>query len=204
MKTLHYYSPNQNQLDSNPSSFEFDFRNEHFIFHTDDGVFSKKYIDYGSYALLKAFIPTPLEGPYLDMGAGYGPIGIVLARLFSKDVYCCEVNQRAYRLALKNVSVNQVPVTVLNGDLYDALPTDLRFASIVTNPPIRAGKSVVYAIYDGAFKRLLPGGELWVVIQKKQGAPSSYDYIKERFQNCEIVARDKGYYILKAVKNKAD
>ena len=80
------------------------------------------------------------------------------------------------------------------------MSTDLRFSSVVTNPPIRAGKQVVYAIYDGAFERLLPLGELWVVIQKKQGAPSSKDYLTTLFGNCEIMDRDKGYYILKSVK----
>ena len=76
----------------------------------------------------------------------------------------------------------------------------MTFSSIITNPPIRAGKDVVYAIYDGAYTHLCENGELWVVIQKKQGAPSSKEHLEKLFGNCEIVTRDKGYYILKSVK----
>jgi len=76
----------------------------------------------------------------------------------------------------------------------------MKFASIITNPPIRAGKDVVFSIYEGAYERLDKSGELWVVIQKKQGAPSSKEKLESLFGNCEIITRDKGYYILKSVK----
>lgn len=198
----HYYQENQEDLHSNPTSFDFYFQNEHFIFHTDDGVFSKQYIDYGSFALLKAFVSTELEGPILDMGAGYGPLGIVIARLYRKDIYFCEINQRAFELLKKNINENDIQSAyAYHSNLYEALEQEQLFASIVTNPPIRAGKQVVYAIYDGAYQHLLPNGELWVVIQKKQGAPSSKDYLTNLFGNCTIVARDKGYYILKCKKD---
>ncbi len=197
----HYYQENQEGLHSNPASFDFNFRNEHFKFHTDDGVFSKNYIDYGSFVLLKNFQPNDLAGPILDMGAGYGPIGIVLARLYKKETHMCEINERAYTLLNQNVKENRSEnVFSYHSNLFEALNPDTRFASIVTNPPIRAGKQVVYAIYEGAFERLLPSGELWVVIQKKQGAPSSKEFLTSLFGNCEIIARDKGYYILKSVK----
>ena len=197
----HYYQENQEGLHSNPSSFEFNFKNEHFKFHTDDGVFSKNYIDYGSFVLLKNYIPNAVEGPLLDMGAGYGPIGIVLARLYSKEVHMCEINERAFHLLNQNLKENKSEnVYPYHSDLFEALNENLKFSSVVTNPPIRAGKQVVYAIYDGAYERLLENGELWVVIQKKQGAPSSKEYLTNKFGNCEIVARDKGYYILKSIK----
>jgi 16S rRNA (guanine1207-N2)-methyltransferase len=76
----------------------------------------------------------------------------------------------------------------------------MKFSSVVTNPPIRAGKEVINKIYDGAYLHLVSKGELWVVIQKKQGAPSTKDYLTNLFGNCEIVKRDKGYYILKSIK----
>ena len=197
----HYYQENQEGLHSNPSTFDFNFRNEHFKFHTDDGVFSKNYIDYGSFVLLKNYAQNDLDGPILDMGAGYGPIGIVLARLYSKEVHMCEINERAYNLLNQNLKENQIQnAYAYHSNLFETLDENLRFSSVVTNPPIRAGKQVVYAIYDGAYERLLVNGELWVVIQKKQGAPSSKDYLTNRFGNCEIVARDKGYYILKSIK----
>lgn len=201
MKNYHYYTENQEQLPSNPSSYEFYFNNHHFTFHTDDGVFSKGYIDYGSYALLKAYVPNKIEGPVLDMGAGYGPIGITISTIFEQEVYMCEINQRAFGLIEKNIEVNGAKnCKAFQGNLYESLPENVLFSSILTNPPIRAGKAVVNSIYDGAFSHLVNGGELWVVIQKKQGAPSSKEYIANLFGNCAIVDRNKGYYILKATK----
>lgn len=201
MSNYHYYQKNQEDLHSNPSSYDFYFKENHFKFNTDDGVFSKDYIDYGSFALLKAFEPNDLKEPILDMGAGYGPIGITINRLYNKEVHMCEINERAYNLIKKNIEVNKSEnIYPYHSDLYNELPIDLKFSCVVTNPPIRAGKSVVLSIYDGAYERLVEGGELWVVIQKKQGAPSSKEYITKLFGNCEIITRDKGYYILKAVK----
>ena len=80
----HYYSKTQGDLESKPSQYTFNFKEHQFIFHTDAGVFSKDYIDYGSFAMLKIFKPNNLEYPILDMGAGYGPIGIVVSKLYNK------------------------------------------------------------------------------------------------------------------------
>ena len=200
MGNYHYYEENQDGLHSNPTSFEFHFKNESFKFHTDDGVFSKKYIDYGSFVMLSTFLPNTINAPILDMGAGYGAIGIVLSRLYDKPVLMAEINERAVGLIQKNIQENKVTAEVLHSNLYSAIAEKEVFSSIVTNPPIRAGKQVVFAIYEGAYQHLLAGGELWVVIQKKQGAPSSKEYIEKLFGNCEIVKRDNCYYILRAVK----
>ena len=197
----HYYSREQNDIESNPSYFNFNFKGLELKFKTDNGVFSKDYIDYGSFAMLKAFIPNDIDLPILDMGSGYGPIGITVSRLFGKLVYMCEINERAYNLSLENINANKANCKAFNSDLYEKVE-GLKFSSIITNPPIRAGKDIVFKIYDEAFKHLVAGGELWVVIQKKQGAPSSKEHIEKLFGNCEIVNRDKGYYILKAIKKE--
>jgi len=197
----HYYSREQNDIESNPSYFNFNFKGLELKFKTDNGVFSKDYIDYGSFAMLKAFIPNDIDLPILDMGSGYGPIGITVSRLFGKLVYMCEINERAYNLSLENINANKANCKAFNSDLYEKVE-GLKFSSIITNPPIRAGKDIVFKIYDEAFKHLVAGGELWVVIQKKQGAPSSKEHIEKLFGNCEIINRDKGYYILKAIKKE--
>lgn len=197
----HYYSREQNDIESNPSYFNFNFKGLELKFKTDNGVFSKDYIDYGSFAMLKAFIPNDIDLPILDMGSGYGPIGITVSRLFGKLVYMCEINERAYNLSLENINANKANCKAFNSDLYEKVE-GLKFSSIITNPPIRAGKDTVFKIYDEAFKHLVAGGELWVVIQKKQGAPSSKEHIEKLFGNCEIINRDKGYYILKAIKKE--
>ena len=197
----HYYSREQNDIESNPSYFNFNFKGLELKFKTDNGVFSKDYIDYGSFAMLNSFIPNDIDLPILDMGSGYGPIGITVSRLFGKLVYMCEINERAYNLSLENINANKANCKAFNSDLYEKVE-GLKFSSIITNPPIRAGKDTVFKIYDEAFKHLVAGGELWVVIQKKQGAPSSKEHIEKLFGNCEIINRDKGYYILKAIKKE--
>ena len=197
----HYYSKEQNDIESNPSYFNFNFKGLELKFKTDNGVFSKDYIDYGSFALLKEFIPNDVDLPILDMGSGYGPIGITISRLFNKEVFMCEINERAYNLSLENINANKANCKAFNSDLYEKVE-GLEFSSIVTNPPIRAGKNTVFKIYDEAYKHLVNNGELWVVIQKKQGAPSSKEHLEELFGNCEIVNRDRGYYILKAIKRE--
>ena len=111
----------------------------------------------------------------------------------------CEINERAYNLSLENIKKNGADSIAFNSNLYEKIE-ELEFSSIITNPPIRAGKETVFNIYDGAYKHLVVGGELWVVIQKKQGAPSSKAHLEELFGNCEIVNRDHGYYILKSIK----
>lgn len=198
---LYYYSENQGDLESCPKSYNFNFKDHHFIYHTDNGVFSKDYIDYGSFALLKCFIPNSIDLPILDMGAGYGPIGITTSILFARDVVCAEINERAYNLINKNIEENHATkVKAYHSDLFSKID-DMKFSSIMTNPPIRAGKDVVFKIYDESYKHLEKGGELWVVIQKKQGAPSTKAHLEELFGNCLIINRDHGYYILKSIKN---
>ena len=200
MQNNHYYSKTQENVESKPSQYVFNFRDNKFIFHTDNGVFSKDYIDYGSFVMLKSFVPNNIiDYPILDMGAGYGPIGIVVSKLYNRQTIMCEINERAYNLILKNINENKVDAKAFHSDLYEKV-LDMKFSSIITNPPIRAGKTTVYAIYDGAYDKLVSGGELWVVIQKKQGAPSSKEHLLSVFGNCEVVNKDKGYYILKCVK----
>ena len=199
MANTHYYSANVDEVSSNPQTFDFNYKNNHFVFKTDNGVFSKDYIDYGSFVMLNNFVPNDIDLPILDMGSGYGAISIVLSKLLNKKFVGVEVNERAYNLSLENGSKNNVDVEFYNGSIYEPIK-DLTFSSIITNPPIRAGKEVVYAIFDGAYTHLASNGELWVVIQKKQGAPSAKDHLTELFGNCEIVKRDRGYYILKCIK----
>ncbi len=196
----HYYSK-EVDVKSDPSYFTFNYKNHTFKFKTDNGVFSKEYIDYGSFVMLNEFIPNNIDLPILDMGCGYGPIGIVVSKLYNKKTIMAEINERAYNLALDNVKTNNSNSEVYNSNLYEKLE-GMEFSSVITNPPIRAGKDIVFKIYEGAYNHLAINGELWVVIQKKQGAPSSMAHIKELFNNCEIVKRDRGYYILKAVKKE--
>lgn len=168
-------------------------------FLTDSGVFSKSQIDYGSRVLLEHFSAGQSK-TLLDVGCGYGALGLTLAKKYGLDVTLVDVNTRALDLAKQNAQINSVSADrIFKSDIYEAVSG--QFDEIVSNPPIRAGKSVVHGILSGAFEYLTDGGHLTVVIQKKQGAPSAQKKMLEVFGNCEIVAKDKGYFILRSHKN---
>lgn len=134
-------------------------------------------------------------GPLLDVGCGYGPIGLALAKRFpTRQITMSDVNERALGLAKRNAEANQLTnVTVVESSIYQQIPG--QFGVIVTNPPIRAGKATVSAILAGAADHLLPGGQLYCVIQKKQGAPSALNLMQETFASAEKVKMQHGYYI---------
>ena len=137
----------------------------------------------------------------LDMGTGYGPIGMALAyQSPERTVDMVDVNELALSLARKNVALNQITNTnIFTSDVYQQV-TATNYAAIVTNPPVRAGKAVVDAMLTGAVSRLVVGGTLTVVLQKKQGAPSAKKLMQTTFCNCQVIKKDKGYYILQSVK----
>ncbi len=165
-------------------------------FQTDAGVFSKKMIDYGSQVLLKSLHLE--EGKsLLDVGCGYGPIGLTLAKVYHVDTTMIDINNRALALAEKNATLNNVAVDIFQSDIYENVTK--QFDYIVSNPPIRAGKAVVHQVISGAKNHLSENGTLTIVIQKKQGAPSAKAKMEEVFGNCEIIRKDKGYYILESV-----
>lgn len=197
----HYYS-RQPEVASSPIYWTTKLRNFQFKFKTDQGVFSKKEVDFGSRFLIETFEPPTVEGALLDVGCGYGPIGLVLAKLLNERlVHMVDVNERAIELAKENAKANEVTnVKIYESDRFDSV-NESTFAAIVTNPPIRAGKKIVHDIFEGSYRALVPGGELWVVIQKKQGAPSAKVKLEELFGKVEVSAKRKGYYILRAVKH---
>ncbi len=199
--TNHYYSENPD-LPHDYEEWDFQLRGRRFHFVTDSGVFSRETVDYGSRVLIDAFDfeALPEKGGILDVGCGYGPIGLALAAAGGRPVEMIDVNQRAVDLAQRNARRNQIEnVAIHVSNIYDAL-IEAPYAAIVSNPPIRAGKDVVHEILAGAYEQLLYGGTLTIVIQKKQGAPSAKKKMAEVFGNCETVVKDKGYYILRSTK----
>lgn len=165
-------------------------------FLTDAGVFSKKMIDYGSQVLLSALTDLPAGTKLLDVGCGYGPLGLALAKAQGVVPTMVDVNSRAIELARKNAEKNGVAATILQSDIYEQV--EGQFDYIISNPPIRAGKQVVHAIIEESLQYLVAGGNLTIVIQKKQGAPSAKAKMLEVFGNCEVLKKDKGYYILRS------
>jgi 16S rRNA (guanine1207-N2)-methyltransferase len=198
----HYYTK-QPHAAHHVNEWTFELKNRVFRFATDSGVFSKGTVDFGSRVLIDTFSTENLpEGTVLDIGCGYGPIGLALAYATNRKVEMVDINERAVHLAQQNAALNQLTnVTIHSSNLYEEV-LEKNYAAIVSNPPIRAGKKVVHAILAGAYERLLPKGTLTIVIQKKQGAPSAQKKMVEVFGNAEIVAKEKGYYVIKSVKEK--
>lgn len=167
-------------------------------FTTDAGVFSKNRIDFGSNLLINS-IPN-LEGRVLDLGCGYGPIGISLA-ILNRSIYVdmVDINERAVTLAQENITKNSI--TNAKAFVSDGFSnvTD-KFSAIVSNPPIRAGKKLIYMLFEQSRDYLYDDGSLYIVIQKKQGAPSAIKKLEQVFGNCDILAKKKGYLVLKSTK----
>jgi 16S rRNA (guanine1207-N2)-methyltransferase len=197
----HYYSKKP-QIESSPRQWKFNLLGNWFQFETDRGVFSKSEVDFGSRTLIEFFQLPEVEGAIFDIGCGYGPIGLALAKANpDRMIYMMDVNERAISLAKKNAEINGIQnVRIFESDGLSAVDQEVQAAAILTNPPIRAGKEVIFKFYDGAYDKLVTNGELWVVIQKKQGAPSTIAHLEEKFAEVEIVEKKKGYWIIKAKK----
>ncbi|WP_077615893.1 class I SAM-dependent methyltransferase [Caenibacillus caldisaponilyticus] len=194
----HYFSQTP-QSESRPRELDVEVGGVRLSLRTDRGVFSKDAVDYGSRLLIETFVPPETDGPLLDIGCGYGVIGLAVAKRYpNRPLVMADINERAVSLADFNARQNGVEADVYQSDLYENVTG--HFAAILSNPPIRAGKKVVHDLFAGARDRLLTGGELWVVIQKKQGAPSALKKLQELYGDAEIVERSKGYHILRAVK----
>ncbi|EHG14421.1 class I SAM-dependent methyltransferase [Streptococcus constellatus] len=170
---------------------------QNMTFLTDAGVFSKKMIDYGSQTLLKC-LDFHKQESVLDVGCGYGTLGLTLVKAKEVKATLVDINQRALDLARQNADRNQVLATIFQSNIYQNV--EGRFHHIISNPPIRAGKQIVHEVIAGSHAHLLDGGDLTIVIQKKQGAPSAKAKMEEVFGNCEILKKDKGYYILRSRK----
>jgi 16S rRNA (guanine1207-N2)-methyltransferase len=193
-----HYFVNDDSLKSEKRNLYFNFKGFSFKFSSDNGVFSKNEIDEGSEILLTAFLNSEKRGRTLDVGAGVGVIGITIAKVTDSEVDMLEINKRAVGLCEENIILNGVSnCKVYESDIYEK--ANGRYDVVISNPPIRAGKKVVFEILEKAKEYLNEQGELWVVIRKNQGADSAKKKMTEVYGNCEIIKRDSGFYILKSV-----
>jgi len=169
-----------------------------FSFLANNGLFSCDKVDAASILLLEN-IP-PLIGATLDLGCGYGTIGVVLAKRDPVQVTMSDVNRIALEYAAKNVARNGVQAQIVHSDGFESLP--YMYDNIVLNPPIHAGKEVVNRLYQGAATHLAPGGAFYIVIQKKHGAESTIKLLGEIFAKCRILYKKKGLYVLQCMAHE--
>lgn len=199
----HYYSQKPTTVSSR-QTFETNLRGFRLLFAYDAGVFSKRVVDYGSRALIER-MEIPDGSRVLDIGCGYGPIGLTAARLAPAGrVDMVDINERAVELARWNAEINGIRhVNVWQSDGLAAVE-DRQYDVILTNPPIRAGKAVVHRLFEEAAAHLAPGGSFWIVIQNKQGAPSAKVKLEALFgeEAVKEIGKDKGYRIYRSVARK--
>ena len=196
---MSHYFENDKNLKSEIKELSYKYDSSFFAFYSDNGVFSKNAIDYGSKLLLESYLENAKNNVrVLDVGCGYGYLGIVIGNITNSYVDMIDVNKRAVHLTEKNIKrYKDFKGKAFISDAYENIKD--KYDVIITNPPIRVGKDKVLEILECAFDHLQSDGELYFVIRRDQGALS----IKKRLestQKIEIIDRDKGYFVFKSIK----
>lgn len=193
---MSYYFTNDKNVKSEIKEKKVIIQNLPFIFYTDNGVFSKRGLDFGTRTLLESL--PDLKGDVLDLGCGYGPIGIYIAATFPTQVDMVDINTRALSLARKNAKANHTNPCIWESDGYQNITKQYDY--VITNPPIRVGKKILYDLLTKTREYLKPNGQLWFVIHKDQGAKSVASYL-EKFYTVRIQNKNKGFYVIQARKD---
>ena len=205
----HYFSEKQ-EVKSDRKIIKYEIENKNFEFVTDNGVFSKTKVDFGTDVMLKVFLRENMNKKnqkfdVLDIGCGYGVVSVVVKAFFQKiKTVSSDVNERALELTAENLLKNEVvkdendEFEVRKSFAFDSISE--KFDVILSNPPIRAGKQTIFQIYEKSFEHLNENGEFYCVIQTKHGAKSTQKKLEEVFGNCETLEIDAGYRIFRSVK----
>lgn len=191
----HYFT-NEENLKSEIEKVIAEINGIPFYFYTDNGVFSKGELDFGTELLLKNFkYDNSNNKTLLDIGCGCGPIGIYASHLgFTVDM--SDVNKRAIHLSKMSLKEQGLNANVFESDAYKNIIN--KYDYIVSNPPIRVGKEKLYEIVMNAKEHLKDGGSLWIVVRKQQGAESMIRDMKNAYKTVEVIAKKKGFFIIKA------
>ena len=187
-----YFDKNTN-VESNEVTTRAEIGGKLYTFKTDNNVFSKKGLDFGTRSLLESIDVKSVSGDVLDFGCGYGPIGIYIKSNTNANVDMIDINERALNLARSNASINKVDVNIFESDIYSNVTK--KYDYIITNPPIRVGKKILYEILIGAKEHLKEKGHLIFVINKDQGAKSTMKDM-EKYYSVKLIEKNKGFYII--------
>lgn len=193
---MSHYFTNEN-LKSNLKKVLVKINDKAFNFWTDNGVFSKSNLDFGSRTLINTVLKENLEGTLLDVGCGYGVLGIILSSFFNLKTDMIDINKRAVHLANMNIKENKLEnITAFESNIYQNITK--KYDYIITNPPIRAGKNIVYKILFDAKEHLNKNGSLYFVINKDQGAKSTIKDL-EKISKVEVLEKNKGFFVIKCI-----
>ncbi len=200
---LEHYFINKTHSKSDYFNFTAKFLDKTYKITSCDDVFSKNELDYGSLVLCKTFLKTypNANGEILDMCCGYGTIALLLAsNLKDCNFHLADINKTGIELSKINAKYNNISniVEIKESNMFENINGEYDY--IVSNPPIKAGKKVLLDFADNSINFLKSGGILMLVIKKNLGADSLKSHLTNLYGNCEVLERDKGYYILKCVK----
>jgi len=188
-----YYFDKKTDVESNEVTTKAEIGGKLYTFKTDNNVFSKKGLDFGTRTLLESINIENINGDVLDFGCGYGPIGIYIKSNTESNVDMIDINERALKLARSNANINKVDVNIFESDVYSNITK--KYDYIITNPPIRVGKKILYQILIGAKECLKEKGHLIFVINKDQGAKSTMKDL-EKYYSVKLINKNKGFFII--------
>lgn len=196
---MDHYFTNSSEVASQSRQFVVRVRGVELQLESEAGVFSKRGLDFGTRLLIEA-VTLPESGLAVDLGCGYGPVASALGRVYPHSRWLMlDVNARAVEVARRNVRQLGERATALVSDGFSEAGS-VRADAILLNPPIRAGKSVIYRLFEESLAHLNPDGALWIVIQKKQGAPSARTELERLFPVVTDVTRAGGYHVFRAAR----
>lgn len=191
----HYFTNDEQAQQSNPKRIAFRAHKTDVVCWTDHGVFARHGLDRGTKVLLDYLVVDDGVNTALDLGCGYGPIGITLAAAYDLDVDMVDVNKRALELTEENLKLNHQTATVKESDGFTNV--DKSYDLIVSNPPIRIGKKQLYGLLQNAASHLNENGQFWFVINKKHGALSAITFVESIYTNVTVVGKSKGFFVIK-------
>ena len=188
------YFTNDENLKSEYRNIIYKYKDLTLNFTSDLGVFSKDRVDFASKLLLETYFENGKKNiNVLDVGCGYGFIGVTLSKIMNSYVDMIDVNKRAVHLSNINIKNNNVNANAFISNIYENI--DKKYDCIITNPPIRAGKSVYMNIIENAAEYLTDDGELWFVMNKDHGAKSTIEKIKNVY-DVNVVSKSKGFFVI--------